>query len=186
MNRFLQCSVGVLCLSLAALISFHLATKPARAEPDSAVNYLMNESVSMFEWGNYMLAELLNDSILPVFGWKGASGHVKYDWGANRLKLEVTDYTRFATSQEARKHVEEQLKQIRQELTRDDFALLGEVYTHDGFKPTSEPEGLGTKLGQIMELSFTAFANASTIRCQGRLASDEILWSEEDSSKPKR
>lgn len=68
-----------------------------QAEPSPSVRYLMNQSVSLFEWGMFRL-----HSKVENLHWDGLDtqtpkqfAHVEYDWSKNLIRVELTIFPHF-------------------------------------------------------------------------------------------
>lgn len=72
----------------AALIAAALSS-PAVAGPDDTTKALMNEYVSLLDWGIHRLEDFIPDS-------EGAFISVNYDWDANTILVERTEYLKIS------------------------------------------------------------------------------------------
>lgn len=63
------------------------------AEPNKTTEYLMNDSLSMFEWGIFRVEEALSDVRFPELEvvYKNHP-NLNYDWDTNQLEIQLSIY----------------------------------------------------------------------------------------------
>lgn len=190
MKRFMQLSIGVLCLLIAALIGFHLGSRTAVAEPDSVVKHLMDDPVSMLDWGNLALERALEERL--SFAFAPVNVVASYVWASNRIEIHIiVPQNETATTEEAHKLGSALFGAAREDLrlgtVEGSYAILGGLYSHAGFQRGDEPSDIGRRLANIVELHFMTYTrDDGWVYGEGELATDDMLWGETASEKPKR
>ena len=162
------------------------------AEPSPKVRYLMNESMSMWDWGFYRIREDLSDLKLP--NNKAMYTDVEYDWKSDRIKIFASAKNMLpakdaAEAKEWCKHsiqvVRVSLGQIRfGDINSSLYNFYERYFSHEGYRDKNEPEELADELGSIVYIDaafrFKSQVKNNVIRCQGYLMKNEILFSETD------
>ena len=171
---------------IAVMISLSaLALSAVRAEPSSAMKFLMDDPVSMLDWGIFHLERSLEKRMhgldhLPDDTWS-QSASVNYDWEKNRLTIEIgytlwTDASlhRIKKPREAgfREAIATVVNSVQEHLwvshaidpifpervrrQHHDFSALSSMYfSHRGFEKKKEPENLAKEMDQITEIWVT-------------------------------
>lgn len=91
----------VLSRAAASAVCVMIAPK-AQADPSPSVRYLMNERVSMFEWGIFLL-----QTRAEHFAWdrgldvRSQFARVEYDWQKNELGIKLVVYPAYKSLQQA-------------------------------------------------------------------------------------
>ncbi|MBW2177142.1 MAG: hypothetical protein JRD49_00250 [Deltaproteobacteria bacterium] len=165
-----------------------LIAAPLWAEPSASVKYLMQEHVSMLDWGLEKIEENLyrNREVLtqnegnlfepePVI-------RVAYTWEENRIQIFValnmgenvkkTPQRMAAT----RSHVVFVVAYLRGRLTMMPYDAF---FRHKGFRSKESPENLNSELVKITDIHITVRDHQGNIlsRCKALLSGNEIVWS---------
>jgi hypothetical protein len=170
-----------------------LASSRTQAEPSPSVRYLMNEQVSMFEWGIFLL-----EAQVKRFEWddgldiKKQFAHVEYDWPKNQLEIQVVVYPRYQSLQKttARQVCSSLISQMKFHFGLDprypelrDMEGLGTFFHHKQFAKSDSPQTLETDLEAITNLEVQVMASKSdsppfqeTISCSSDLLKSEIRY----------
>ena len=152
------------------------------AEPSAPVRYLMDEPVSMLEWGMFRLSEALTNDKEPTYHCikqilkehdlciVAPYVRVSYDWDSNRLRIKTLVFEKSQPQEISKEKKKEICKLVIKEHknylgvnfeTGKPISPLGEAwpdsilesfFTHEGFKSTREPENLYKELDNITEL----------------------------------
>ena len=176
--------MNIVCITaLSTLLLIGPAIPLATAEPSSAVNYLMDDKVSMFDYGLDKTEAQIKESLRE----KKWSPMLSYDWKKNRIIIDVHQFplTTNKDLAEARLLVDEIFWLIRYEFGLD---LTGKLhpsfkcsslylnFTHRGFSKRDEPTNLGSDLDTITEIrAIVVIEKGKSIKCTGPLVSDEIF-----------
>ena len=190
---------GITCsLLLTALLLF----PPARncpAEPAAPIKYLMNEPVSMLDWGIYRMGNALRTAgyleFLAINDIR-PNIHARYEPSFNSIVIEVT--SPIIEDVESRKKAREWCSSVV-ELSRVNLGVnkgtgkassaqgshIRNFFQSEWHQKTDQPESLGNELDKITELIvFAKFrekgakAPPRTIRCNAPLLGTGITFSE--------
>jgi len=157
------------------------------AEPSASVKFLMQEPVSMLDWGLRQVEEDLyrNRSLLtrnkenlfdpePII-------RVVYNWEENRIQIKVKlilDAGVKKTSgriKEIRSHVELMVAYLKGILTMTPYDAF---FRHKGFRSKESPQNLESELVEITDILITVRDDQQNIlkSCRAPLAGQEIIW----------
>lgn len=75
-----------LCASLAILFALTSPPRMANAEPTRSISYLMNEPMTLFDWGLHQVSTDLDGLPLEKNGPKVLVTS-SYDWNKNRIDI---------------------------------------------------------------------------------------------------
>lgn len=123
------------------------------AEPDSTIKYLIDEPVSMLDYGIARMERMIPP---PVNG----NVSVSYSWEENRIIISVDFIPHrqdpynppYKDKEEAKNKIKEYLKKLKIFLKTTSF---NEVYfNHAGYRSPNEPKDLDSKLKNITEIKF--------------------------------
>ena len=164
--------------------------------PDETAKFLMNDKVSMMDWGLKELEDYLEVGV--VFNVQ-ATILTSYDWDKNRIYITAIYAVRklpedfFTISEDpikARKEIVAYIfKSIRGVIGFDKngalfsgSSFLENFFTHNGYRSTNETENLGKKIDSITELraNITLPSNYETafLKCYSPLLSSELFCNE--------
>ena len=174
------------------LITIALVNSNVRAEPDPVGKWLMNEPLTLFDWGLYRAdrqAELAANWIGEWFDLNYSGASVDYNWDLNEIHI-----TLFATQQTDIlighcdlyrklfiKYLVTPIYWTPEEIagieftSSDIYERLDEWFSHDGFKQLSRPEDLGEKLARIVWVgvdiisNFDSTSKIEKINCKERI-----------------
>jgi hypothetical protein len=147
---------------LAFLISTSL---PSAAEPGRVATWLMNEPMSLFDWGVYKTDKKMADlkTIKETYSAQFFFGSADYDWNANRLQLRVS-----FIGKETEAECIENIKRAKgaflnytwsereqAKIAKEVFAAL---FSHEGgYKSKGQPEDIGEQVASMSVIEATAF-----------------------------
>ena len=134
------------------------------AEPTPAVQYLMNEPVSMLDWGLYRMEEKIKKYFdFPDFP-KGGNPWVfefNYNWDSNRIMISV------GIVRELDSPAKDQCRNVISAIRgyalgnfwegvkgdpQKNGSFLAKCFSHSGYTKTDIPEGLLKEIDQIIEI----------------------------------
>ncbi len=163
-------------------------------EPTEKISWLMNEPLTLFEWGIFKLEQKLNKHVkhkeMPNLHFS-----VWYYWDRNRISI-------FGSSSHNEQKTEEEAKRLCKEiiyLVKHQFEInlqtgqpyeffenstLGVCFAHFGFKAVTRPEGIEKELDNITEIiaqvhTYPDGEDWKTIKCQAPLLGTQIMFVEE-------
>lgn len=185
-------------LIVISLILLFVPAKIGMAEPTPTIQYLMNEPVSLLDLGILRLTLLLdemkplfevNDKYKKIFKYSILTG-VDYDWGSNRIELEIHPIGECKSKQEAKDWCISVIKKIRFSLAIDSDSgkplakdgLLDSFFTHNGFAAKSEPANIKSELEKIILISigvpYIEKEKTKYLRCESPLLGTKVFFSE--------
>lgn len=178
-------------VAICFLAAFALAG-PAPAEPDSAVQFLMSQRVSMLDWGVRELEDSL-EGLSLAHGAIPISTTARYDWEENRIN--ITSYALFLngidppTRAQAKALAKETIERVRATLFVDpktgkwigDRCMLSMYFSHSGYSEGEEPEDLCKRLANITKITAHVRYKGDApgeLTASGSLSSAEVMFNE--------
>lgn len=167
--------------------SICLHVSPTLAEPSSAVQFLMQEPISMMDWGLkniedhlYKNRAILTENENNLFVGE-PSVAVDYLWEKNTIQISITLHTTEETPQtskrmsDIRSHIKLMVTFLRGTLTMKPYDAF---FRHKGFRNKESPEDLGGELSDITELIVSVRDGKSNIlsRCKASLLGSGVEW----------
>jgi hypothetical protein len=194
--------LGVL---LGLMLIVLLLNTGAFSEPTSSVKYLMNQPVSMFDWGIDRM-----EKHLYAVGTKGMltfpdtsnldvryffAPSISYDWDSNRIDvlLVCSDFDRKMDIEKAKRLCRTAIANTKTILGSMEGILLygdsvsGRWFSHKGYTKTSEPKNLYKEIDNIIliradillkEITISKDKSATSLKCESPLLSSEVLFSD--------
>jgi hypothetical protein len=168
------------------------------AEPSAAVKYLMDDSVSAFDFGLYQVASRLQnparDYGVPA-GYGDVSANVDYDWGRNRIVARLYVYMKAkvlppSVAKEVCRETIATARSVggisRQTGAREtDYPSYAALFQHNSFARNSSPKELEDELLSIIEFSVKVVVGSinstgplKITACQAPLLGKEVLFAE--------
>jgi hypothetical protein len=181
-------SMSMLCLCLA-LVASHVTSF---AEPTPTIRHLMDESVSLLDWGLVRLGDAVQHRLEPLLAAPGFVS-ARYDWNTNRIGIEVfSPLQRFKDGEEARSWCRLALSEVRTAMSVNpatgapfegghSYAYL--CFVHQGYQSGAEPADLAEQLDDLIDVVITVPSGADNkmyLRCKAPLIGTEILFGEVD------
>jgi hypothetical protein len=180
-------NVGNGCAIIFFTAFFLLLAQVAVAEPDTALRFLMNEPVSMLDWGFKNIEDHLmrNQEVLTAnekdLLKKAVSVSVDYDWSRDAIRISIGLYLSEKmqktpmTLTDVKEHVIFIVRYLRGGLTMNPYDAF---FRHKGFRHRETPEDLENKLSAVTELAVTVRDKDSNIlsMCRAPLLGDTIEW----------
>ncbi|MEJ1418242.1 MAG: hypothetical protein RPU91_14360 [Candidatus Sedimenticola sp. (ex Thyasira tokunagai)] len=129
-----------------------------QAETNKAIDYLMSEPVSLFDWGVYKAGKKL-DSVEVVGRFPYQGGRAWYDWGESKLVL-TGIFRGNATQKDCGNH----LKSLKYKLIMLEAVRLGKeadaskatinnFFSHEGgYSLERRPDGTGKGIAEITRI----------------------------------
>lgn len=178
------------------LVATIAASSLALASPSREVQFLIDDEVSVLDFGLYRVETELNRR-----AGAGYRVSARYDWNANRVIIraekiptglfgggEPSNY--FNSVDEARTAIKNMINGLRIELGIDtntgkpftDSSFLGVHFGHSGYQIAGEPEGLWPALDQCTELQAEVFCKINGEFCiiegRGALVGKDVFVGE--------
>lgn len=173
------------------LLLLEVTCSHANADPTRIPRWLMNEPISMFDWGILQTEQRLSSlNMYSNFTNRFISGSVSYDWDADRLRLEVS-FWGSGTESECIENLKiakanfvgysTKFSNNNRTLTSAAPLTFAGLFGHPGFKNGAQPKDLGEQLANISTLEATIWVlqgkddSLPKVRCQTTFKSQEIL-----------
>ena len=182
-----------------ATFFFFVCVGVCQAEPTASIKYLMNEPVTMLDWGIYRMGNALRTAgyveFLEIDGMR-PNIHAHYEASFNSIVIEVT--SPIIEDTDSQKRAKEWCSSVIEQ-SRVNFGINKETgkassaqgshirrfFQSEGPQRTNQPENLGNELDRITALVvFARFrekgskASPRTIRCNAPLLGTEVRFSE--------
>ena len=156
-----------------------LATpKVSHAEPNPAVQWLINEPASVFDIGMIYL-----DSFLKRRLANDGHAFAIYDWKKNRISITATKEIK--NPDELKKTCKLFLGYLRaiggvyNGKTKSNLSSVFSVmFSHIGYQSSNQPKDLWVKLDNIFDLTVEISAKGKTVICTGPLLSEDVFFLE--------
>ena len=174
-------------LLIIILIPLH-----AYAEPSKSVDYLMRDSMSMFDWGLYKLGKSLEEEeFVGLDLTSKAISWVGYEWDKNLIEMKVTIYPSNSSIQKsslkgicrsAQTSVKTRYGYGASEIVQSQIGI-NSFFKHKGFVKKDSPETLKDDLDTMTKITIKVYAfhpikpriyKQST--CTSRLMEDDIYF----------
>lgn len=180
-------TLTILTIALAAVVY---------GQPSSTVWYLMNDPVTMFDWGMSQLQhrsdsldwpglDLVDPAVLPTLAT------VDYDWGKSQLILQVVMHPRYrsfqkSTQKEVCREVILRLKQhFGEGLSESEMKTFGpgNAFYHHQFKKPDQPQTLAEDIDRISTLRVNLYTSTTdkapfqpSQSCSSDLRKKEVVY----------
>ena len=147
-------SLPLLCLCLAS-----------RAEPSRVARWLMDEPMSLFDWGLYKTDKRMADlkQAKGAYSTEFFFGSADYDWDANRVRLRVS-FIGKGTEAECVENIKRakgaflNYTWIEREQTKVAREVFAGLFSHEGgYKSKNQPSDIGEQLVSMSLMEATVF-----------------------------
>ena len=178
-HRLRNTLIGSLIVALLPVLAW--------AEPSRVPRWLMSEPMSLFDWGIYQTDKKFESfKDYKIFSVHYMGGSARYDWDADRIKLQVMFQ---ATGADA--ECSDNLKKakgaflnftwVEAEYPRVARDVLADLFSHQGsYKGTTQPKDMGEQLSNITVLEAVVYVSGANgalspkVRCQTTFKSKDI------------
>lgn len=174
-------------IGLLILLSTQLS-----AEPSTTAKYIMNDSLSMFEWGLYQIEDSLSEKKFKELDLIFRTiTDTKYDWDSNQIKISMTIYPSFEklNSIGEKDACRTALTDIKQHFGFGydkeirSFLSISRHFKHKGFINKSEPKSFMDDIENMVKVTVNIygsknnkpnFSNKAT--CTSKLLEKDIYF----------
>ena len=157
------------------LMAICLVTSISYAQPDSTVKYLMDETVTMFDFGLYQLEQQLDKTVDKQLVWITKTN---YNWQENRVEMLFITHNmaNIQTRADMQKACQGLVDQIR---TLVDGALLKRVFSHRGFTKSTAPKDIGSSIAELSHIIVHGYyKDGKKLLCNAPLEGTEVSFSD--------
>ncbi|MFA0607143.1 hypothetical protein [Vibrio amylolyticus] len=150
------------------LIALLVISTNLNAEPSRSISYLMEDSLSMFDWGVFRMESSMANIKFKELDLLNHYGRVNYDWDSNRINLETVVYSSYKALEKSgskaicRKAITKVKEHFGYGIKEADFrAIFGiaSYFKHTGFVKKNAPENLGKDLENVTKFSVLVYAS---------------------------
>jgi hypothetical protein len=167
-----------------------LVVSPTFADPDSPVKWLMNDPVSMFDWGIQSLDQDLSEHLIdrPESKWRRLWRiTAEYDYLTDRLYIvSRMDFDNMSDEQ-FRAWCEATFSRLRALLRIDGNGVAtayDEHFSHKGFQRADRPDDLAERLSAITVLIARGDEGRTAHICEAALSRESISYRTEEDAGP--
>jgi hypothetical protein len=176
----------------AVFVACILCASTVQADPSPSVRYLMDEPISLFEWGIFRLQARAEHFVWDHLDVKSQSARVEYDWAKNQLQIEMTVYPHAQSLQRTtvRETCGSLIRQMKVLLGvtpgLEEFRQIygiGTFFRHQQFEKSNEPKTLDADLEAITTLEVDLMVSKSdqppfekAISCSSDLLKSETRY----------
>lgn len=159
------------CVIITAII-FLLFVGICNAEPDSKVKYLMDEPVSMFDFGLFRLEMLFREHLIGDY-----ESEVSYNWDRNLIEIKNEPGTTeiLKNKNEAKNWCKLYISSVRAVMTLPQYDFF---FTHYGYARKNRPENLYNHFRKIIEISTLVLYKGGSVKAKAPLIGEEIYFYE--------
>ena len=174
------------CAAALAIIALQ-----ASAAPREATTFLMNEPVTLLDWGTYKLERFLERRRWPQEFEPTVFTKVSYDWDRDRIVIDVQALVKFGPP--TRDQCLGVLKlllsaggvvfETRNRQLNDGISTFAVEFLHMNFRSPNQPPDLGKKIDEVLELRVTVSGLPSggqvrQVECRTNLTNPEVVYIE--------
>ncbi len=153
------------CLIALLVVSSNLS-----AEPSRSISYLMEDSLSMFDWGVFRMESSITNIKFKEFDLINHYGRVNYDWDSNRINLETIVYPYYKSLEKSGSKTicRQAIIQVKEHFgygieeagLRAVFGIPS-YFKHIGYVKKNAPESLGKDLETATKFSVQVYGSKS-------------------------
>jgi hypothetical protein len=170
---------------LATWIPVILTHSIANAEPDVVTKYLMDEPVSMMDFGIFRLDQRVREVMASDHN---AIGAARYEWDKNKIILTGFSSDKgIKTIQDAQNKCKEMVNSLRfvlgvnADTGKSIFgtsSMIDQYFSHKGYKTAAEPKGFSENLVKLVDIQGIATTqDGEKLECHGPLMGTVIYFS---------
>lgn len=141
----------------------------SHAEPTKTTSWLIDEPMSLFDWGIYRADKKISDLkiVSHMFTAQFLSGSAEYEWDTNRIRLQVLLLGK-GTEAECLKNLKTakggflDFKWEEKEQLRAAPSVFGALFSHEGgYKSKTAPADIGEEIAKISTLEVSILVKVS-------------------------
>jgi hypothetical protein len=173
---------------ITSILFLAMFCSTAFASKSSDLNYLMNEPLTLFDYGMIKLRENVDEEWAKKYDENHPSkthGTVtRYDLKTDTIIIRG-HFMGYTGEKDLKSLCVEALKTLRnpyRKLESEDVLGygLGSFFTHDGYMKSNRPKNIHSGLRQLVDVSVVIIQKSSevSLECKGDLVSEKIYFSE--------
>lgn len=172
---------GLFFIIIAIIVS---VSAQGKAEPSKEVYWLMNEPVSMLEWGLYRLNSEIefDERIMSIISGTKPYARWIYDYENNEIQLQIVYYVDNFEKKIMREKMKESIEYIKVQFPvakNIGSTILHSYFTHDYYEDANRPKSIGKHIDKITKIVIIAkYSKTKSYKCYSPLVEDKIYCEE--------
>jgi len=169
----------IICWLILIFIS---ATTATRAEPDKVIQYLINEPVSLLDWGLRRMADMYEsnlklDYLAQYLKGRFTMSSVEYDYAHNKIHVEV--WLLPAENSGDEEDHKQRSKQILNFMKAAQKQFIPDyLFQHNGYQSPKRPQNVGKHIVGLIEYDVSSEFKGKIFTFKTSMNSDEVFFSE--------
>lgn len=176
--------------SITLLIVSLMLVNPAQSSPSKITNYLMDEPLSMLDWGIYQISKDLGPQLFDDAGINYGRSFASYDWDQDRLNVSYVGYIKYKDIDKGKGLCKAIINNLRAFFGVDiksgkltPFSNLGRYFTHAGFARNAQPDNVSAEISNVIQLESRIMTSKSgeppysyVSLCEAPLLGTKVLY----------
>lgn len=160
-----------------------LLAGPAWAGPDKTIQWLMDEPLSLLDYGIYKIEQGLQER----FRGEDISSSAYYDWDSNEIRALLFVEVKYKDVSALKEECAIALDRMRVdagnfdgELMSGEYSDWADYFQHNGFTRNNAPKQVLKEIDKkiMLKVVMTRHRSKTGISCQGPLLSTDVYFSE--------
>lgn len=177
---------------IVLLVVFMVIPTTGYGEPSPTVRYLMDEPVTMFDWGLYRLRRIIDQFQFENLNLHNIHSYITYDWDQNRLRIvfyvQTKETVDKASSKKICKNITAKISstfggEIRDKGLRRNISIAT-LFEHRAFENRDKPDNFMEEIEKITKIEVSVFtrktinspANIKILSCESPLIGGKPLF----------
>lgn len=150
---------------IVLLVFFMVIPTIGYGEPSAAVRYLMDEPVTMFDWGLYRLRRIVDQFKFENLDLDNLQSYINYDWDQNSLRIVFYAQTKDRVDKTSAKKICETITakisstfggEIKDKELRRNISIAT-LFEHGVFENRDKPDNFVEKIEKITKIEVNVF-----------------------------
>jgi len=150
---------------IVLLVIFMVTPTTGYGEPSAAVRYLMDEPVTMFDWGLYRLRRIIDQFRFENLTPDNVQSYINYDWDQNSLRIVFYVQTKEMIGKAPAKKMCENITakisstfggEIRDKELRRNLSIAT-LFEHRAFENKDKPDNFMEEIEKITRIEVNIF-----------------------------
>lgn len=172
------------------MIAYMFYPVSANTEPNTTTRYLMNEPLSMLDFGLYILEKSIERNLTKA-EYEKIFVFTNYDWNRNRIVIQVLINDSYNTENEGKEVCRSILNEIREQFAINHKtgkpriekigSTISSYFSHEGYTNNNEPKEFNLEIANITTIVVDVILteNSKVIHAEGELLSSKIMFADE-------
>jgi hypothetical protein len=148
------------------------------AEPSKKTRYLINEPVSMLDFGIYRLNKRISSykNSLEING-KLTSAIWSYNYNDDRLNLHISYHLEKENKEKIKQKIKQTVKYIKNVIYPSHIkSYISHYFMHEGYTSKNKPDNLYEHIDNIAYINIRAMFKYKTYHCISPMNEAKFLW----------